>query len=165
MSWLGHAILLLDLCLCLYGVGASIYGARNHKQDWVDSGRRAVYALAGLSVIAFVLLELAFLRNDFSFKAVADTSSTTIPVFYKLTAPWSSQQGSLLLWVTLSSLWSSLALFLTRRRLREIAPYATAVLLGLAGFFAALAAFAANPFETTAVPGNTAGLDPLLSSP
>jgi cytochrome c-type biogenesis protein CcmF len=165
MSWLGHAILLLDLCLCLYGIGASIYGARNRKQDWVDSGRRAVYALAALSVIAFALLEIAFLRNDFHFKVVASTSSTTIPLFYKLTAPWSSQQGSLLLWVTLSSLWSSLALFLTRKRLREIAPYATAVLLGLAGFFAALACFAANPFATTAVAGNPAGLDPLLMHP
>ncbi len=168
MAPLGRAILLLDLGVCLYGIGASLYGARTGRREWADSGRRAVYALAALSIIAFLVLELAFLRNDFSFKVVADTSSTTIPVFYKLTAPWSSQQGSLLLWVTLSSLWSSLALFLTRRRLREIAPYATAVLLGLAGFFAALAAFAANPFQTTpaaVTPSNGAGLDPLLMHP
>ena len=168
MAQLGRAILLLDLAVCLYGIAASLYGVRTGRREWADSGRRAVYALAGLSIIAFVVLELAFLRNDFSFKVVADTSSTTIPVFYKLTAPWSSQQGSLLLWVTLSSLWSSLALFLTRRRLREIAPYATAVLLGLAAFFAGLAAFAANPFQTTpaaVTPSNGAGLDPLLMHP
>ncbi len=168
MAQLGRAILLLDVAVCLYGIGASVYGARTGRGEWADSGRRAVYALAALSVIAFVLLEIAFLRNDFSFKVVADTSATTIPVFYKLTAPWSSQQGSLLLWVTLSSLWSSLALFLTRRRLREIAPYATAVLLGLNGFFAALATFAANPFQTTPAaltPSNGAGLDPLLMHP
>ena len=101
-------------------------------------------------MIAFALLEVAFLRNDFSFKVVADTSSTTIPIFYKLTAPWSSQQGSLLLWVMLSSLWSSLVLFLTRRRLREIAPYATAVLLGYGRLLRCRSrAFAANPFQTT----------------
>jgi cytochrome c-type biogenesis protein CcmF len=168
MAQLGRSILLLDLGVCLYAVVASIYGARTHQSDWVDSGRRAVYCLAGLSVIAFTILELAFIRNDFSFKVVADTSSTTIPTFYKLTAPWSSQQGSLLLWVTLSSLWSSLVLFITRKRLREIAPYATAVLMGMAGFFAALAAFAANPFATftpAATPTNGAGLDPLLMHP
>jgi cytochrome c-type biogenesis protein CcmF len=168
MAQLGRAILLLDLGVCLYAVIASIYGARTRQSDWVDSGRRAVYCLAGLSVIAFTILEIAFIRNDFSFKVVADTSSTTIPTFYKLTAPWSSQQGSLLLWVTLSSLWSSLVLFITRKRLREIAPYATAVLMGMAGFFAALAAFAANPFATTApaqTPSNGAGLDPLLMHP
>jgi cytochrome c-type biogenesis protein CcmF len=168
MAQLGRSILLLDLGVCLYAVIASIYGARTRQSDWVDSGRRAVYCLALLSLIAFAILESAFIRNDFSFKVVADTSSTTIPTFYKLTAPWSSQQGSLLLWVTLSSLWSSLVLFITRKRLREIAPYATAVLMGMAGFFAALAAFAANPFATFAAaktPSNGAGLDPLLMHP
>ena len=166
MAQLGRAILLLGLGVAIYGIAASLYGARGGRADWVDSGRRSVYALAGLMVFAFALLEIAFLRNDFSFTVVASTSSTTIPVFYKLTAPWSSQQGSLLLWVMLSSFWSSAVLFLTRRRLREIAPYATAVLLGLGGFFLALAAFAANPFDTVRVaPVNGAGLDPLLQHP
>jgi len=168
MGTLGRSILLIDLGACVYGIFASLYGVRTHRADWIDSGRRAVYALAALSVIAFAVLEIAFVRNDFSFKVVADTSSTTIPVFYKLTAPWSSQQGSLLLWVTLSSCWSSLVLFLTRRRLREIAPYATSVLLGMGGFFTALACFAANPFQTTAAastPSQGAGLDPLLMHP
>ena len=50
--------------------------------------------------------------------------------------------------MTLLSCWSSLVLFLTRRRLRQIAPWATAVLLGFATFFGSLAAFAANPFST-----------------
>jgi cytochrome c-type biogenesis protein CcmF len=168
MSQLGRAILLLDLGVCIYGIVASIYGARGGRGDWVDSGRRAVYALAALSIIAFVLLEVAFVRNEFSFKVVADTSSTTIPLFYKLTAPWSSQQGSLLLWVTLSSVWSTLALYLTRRRLRDIAPYATAVLLAMDGFFVSLACFAANPFQTlpaASTPTDGAGLDPLLMHP
>jgi cytochrome c-type biogenesis protein CcmF len=168
MATLGRAILLLDLGVCLYGIAASIYGARSNRRDWVDSGRRAVYALAALSIIAFVLLEIAFVRNDFAYKVVAGTSSSTIPLFYKLTAPWSSQQGSLLLWVTLSSVWSTLALYLTRRRLREIAPYATAVLLGMEGFFASLACFTANPFQTVpaaSAPTDGAGLDPLLMHP
>ena len=82
--------------------------------------------------LAFVILEAAFLRSDFSFNVVAGHSSTTTPTFYKATAAWSSQEGSLLLWVWLLSLWSSLVLFLTRRRCAEIAPYATAVLLGFA---------------------------------
>ena len=168
MGQLGHAILLLDVGVCVYGIVASVYGARTGRRDWSDSGRRAVYALALLSITAFALLEVAFLRNDFSFKVVADTSSTTTPTFYKLTAPWSSQQGSLLLWVTMSSLWSSVALYLTRRRLRDLAPYATAVLLVLDGFFASLACFAANPFQTTPAaltPSNGSGLDPLLMHP
>src|SRR5688572_8840036 len=106
-----------------------------------------VLALAVLAGLAFVILEAAFLRSDFSFALVTSHSSTTTPAFYRATAVWSSQEGSLLLWLLLLSLWSSLILFLTRRRLREVAPYATAVLLGLGAFFAALLVFLESPFD------------------
>src|SRR6059058_3388374 len=150
MALVGRTLLILGLGVCLYGIAASVYGATTRRREWVVSGRRAVYALAGLMTTAFALLEAAFLRNDFSFNVVAGHSSTTTPTFYKLAAAWSSQEGSLLLWVFLLSVWSSLILFLTRRRVREIAPYATAVLLGFGAFFTSLAVFFANPFATSA---------------
>ncbi len=166
MAPVGRTLLIVGLLVTAYGIGASLYGARTGRRDWVDSGRRAVYALAGVMTIAWVILEAAFYRSDFTFNVVAQHSSTTTPLFYKLAAPWSSQEGSLLLWVWLLSLWSSLVLFLTRNRVREIAPYATAVLLGFAAFFTSLAAFWANPFTTTATPPTEgAGLDPLLLHP
>src|SRR5256712_10799731 len=125
-----------------------------------------MYALAGILAVAFAVLEVAFLRNDFTFNTVADTSSRTTPALYRAAAVWSSQEGSLLLWALLLSLWSSLALFLVRRRMREVAAYATAVLLGLAGFFVALMIFYASPFDTThPAPAEGAGLDPLLRFP
>ena len=166
MALLGRALLILGLLVCVYGVVASLYGARARRREYVDSGRRAVYALAGLMTFAFAILEVAFLRSDFSFNVVASHSSTTTPAFYKATAAWSSQEGSLLLWVFLLSVWSSLILFLTRKRVREIAPYATAVLLGFAAFFVSLTVFFANPFSTSANPPTEgAGLDPLLLHP
>ena len=79
---------------------------------------------------------------------------------------WSSQEGSLLLWVLLLALWSSAILFLTRRRLREVAPYATAVLLGFGAFFCALLVFLESPFTTLAAPpAEGTGLNPLLRHP
>jgi cytochrome c-type biogenesis protein CcmF len=166
MAPVGRTLLVLGLVVAVYGAGASLYGVRSGREEWVISGRRAVYALALVMTVAWVILEAAFLRSDFSFNVVAAHSSTTTPTFYKLAAPWSSQEGSLLLWVWLLSLWSSLILFLTRKRVREIAPYATAVLMGFAVFFGSLAAFFANPFATTAnPPPEGAGLDPLLLHP
>jgi cytochrome c-type biogenesis protein CcmF len=162
----GKACLILVLVTCVYGIGASLYGARRHKREWVASGRRAVYAVAATTALAFVILEAAFLRSDFSFTLVTTHSSTTTPAFYRATAVWSSQEGSLLLWLLLLSLWSSLILFLTRRRLREIAPYATAVLLGFATFFAALLVFLETPFgQASPAPPEGVGLNPLLRHP
>jgi cytochrome c-type biogenesis protein CcmF len=166
MATLGRACLLLALAVSIYGIAVSIYGARAGRREWVDSGRRSVYALAGVLTVAFVVLETAFLRDDFAFDVVATHSSTTTPAFYKATAAWSSQEGSLLLWVWLLSLWSSLILFAVHRRVREIQPWATAVLLGFAAFFAGIALVLADPFATTApAPVEGAGLNPLLRHP
>ncbi len=168
MASVGHAILIIAFCLCLYGAGASIYGVRTGREDWVVSGRRSVYTLAVLCLIAFGLIEDAFITNNFHFRIVSGSSATTIPLYYRVAAPWSSQQGSLLLWVTLLSIWSSVVLFMTRRKLREIAPYATATLLGFGAFFDGLAVFYSNPFSqlpASQVPVQGSGLDPLLMHP
>jgi cytochrome c-type biogenesis protein CcmF len=166
MAHLGGACLVLALVVCAYGILASLYGVRRGRPELTDAGRRSVYLLAGILTLAFAVLEIAFLRNDFAFNTVADTSSRTTPGFYRAAAVWSSQEGSLLLWAWLSSLWSSLALFLTRRRMREVTSYATAILLGFAAFFLALMVFYANPFTTTRpAPVEGAGLDPLLRFP
>ena len=166
MIVVGRACLILALAAAVYGIGASLYGARGGGTAWLASGRRAMYSLFGIVAVAFGLLESAFLRSDFSFDVVASHSSTTTPDFYKATAIWSSQEGSLLLWILLLAGFSSLALRLTRARLREVAPYAQAVLLGFAGFFAVLLLFFANPFAASSpVPAQGTGLNPLLRHP
>jgi cytochrome c-type biogenesis protein CcmF len=166
MAGLGYACLILALVVCAYGIGASLYGVRSGRLEFSESGRRSVYALAGILTVAFIVLEVAFLGDDFAFNTVADTSSRTTPALYRAAAVWSSQEGSLLLWAWLMSLWSSLALFLTRRRMRDVAAYATAIMLGFGGFFVALMVFYANPFATThPAPPEGAGLDPLLRFP
>jgi cytochrome c-type biogenesis protein CcmF len=166
MATVGRACLILALAVCLYGIGASLYGARARRPDWAESGRRCVYALAVLSSVAFAILEIAFLTSDFSFSVVSTHSSTTTPFFYRVAASWSSQEGSLLLWLWLLSMWSSLVLFLTRRRLRDVAPYASAVLLGFGAFFGGLLVFAVSPFGVLAVPPQDGvGLNPLLRHP
>jgi cytochrome c-type biogenesis protein CcmF len=166
MAGVGSACLVVALLTAVYAVGASLYGARTGRREWVTSGRRAIYCIAALCVTAFGLLEAAFLRSDFSYALVAEGSSTDTPTFYKVTALWATQDGSLLLWATLLSLFATAVLFLTRRSLRDIAPYATAVLGCIAGFFLLLMVVWENPFDTLAAPPpEGAGLNPLLRHP
>src|SRR4051794_3735363 len=166
MAGVGSACLVVALLTAPYAVGASLYGARSRRREWITSGRRAIYCIAGLCVLALGILESAFLRSDFSFALVAEGSSTSTPTFYKVTALWATQDGSLLLWATLLSLFASTVLFLTRRSLRDIAPYATAVLGVVAAFFLLLMVGWENPFGTLANPPvEGAGLNPLLRHP
>jgi cytochrome c-type biogenesis protein CcmF len=166
MPGVGSACLTVALLTALYAAGASIYGTLARRREWVTSGRRAIYCVAALCVIAFAILEAAFLRSDFSFAVVAEGSSTDTPTFYKITAVWATQDGSLLLWATLLGLFASAVLFLTRRSLRDITPWATAVLGCVAAFFLLLMVGWENPFDTLAVaPEEGNGLNPLLRHP
>jgi cytochrome c-type biogenesis protein CcmF len=162
---LGAACLLLALVVAVYGTVAALAGTRGEAR-FTDSARRAVYAFAALLTICVIVVEAAFARTDLSLKVVADHSSTTTPGFYKLTAMWSSQEGSLLLWAWVLSLTSSAVLFTTRKRYRELAPWATAVLMALGVFFTGLMLFDANPLaRLDPVPPQGVGLEPLLRHP
>jgi cytochrome c-type biogenesis protein CcmF len=166
VAHVGYACLVVGLLTALYAVGAALYGARGGGRRWVTSSRRAIYALAGLLVFAFAILEVAYQRSDFSYALVAQNSSTDTPTFYKFTAIWSSQAGSLLLWVMLLSLFSSVVLRATRNQQREVVPYATAVLGTVASFFLVLVVFYASPFDTLSpAPAEGNGLNPLLRHP
>jgi cytochrome c-type biogenesis protein CcmF len=164
---LGSAVLALAFLAMLFAVVAALVG-RKGDERWVLASRRAVYGACGLLTLCVVLIEIAFASDDFSFNIVQQHSSIETPAFYKLAAMWSSQEGSLLLWAWVLSIASSLALYATRSRLREIVPYATAVMAGIASFFTGLMLFAGgvNPFaKLSPVPVDGIGLNPLLQHP
>jgi cytochrome c-type biogenesis protein CcmF len=165
MIGLGAAALWFALLTAVFGGVMALIGTRGDRR-FTDSARRSVYALCALLTLCVVVIEAAFVRTDLSLRVVADHSSTTTPTFYKLTAMWSSQEGSLLLWAWVLSIASSAVLYATRNRHRELAPWATAVLMGLAAFFCGLMLFDANPFDRLdPVPLAGVGLTPLLRHP
>ena len=167
MATLGGAALALAFLTAVAAAAMALLGSRGDGR-WVERSRRAVYLLFALLTICVVVIEVAFARDDFSFEVVQQHSSLDTPGFYKLAAMWSSQEGSLLLWAWVLSIASAAALRVTRNRLREVVPYATAVLAGVAAFFTGLMLFAGgvNPFSTLdPAPVDGVGLNPLLRHP
>jgi cytochrome c-type biogenesis protein CcmF len=166
MASLGSALLALAFVTALIAGGLALWG-RDGDRYRVDLSRRTVYAFCGLLTACVVIIEIAFASNDFGFKIVQEHSSLETPTFYKLAAMWSSQEGSLLLWAWVLSIASSLALWSTRNKLRELVPYATAVLMGVAAFFTGLMLFAPDvqPFATVSGATDGVGLNPLLQHP
>ncbi len=168
MASLGSALLGLAFLAALAAAALALSG-RNGDERRVVGSRRVVYAFCGLLTACVVIIEVAFASNDFGFKIVQEHSSIETPSFYKLAAMWSSQEGSLLLWAWVLSIASSIALWSTRNKLREIVPWATAVMMGVAAFFTGLMLFApdVNPFALSPAPtpSDGIGLNPLLQHP
>ncbi|MFT4034259.1 MAG: cytochrome c-type biogenesis CcmF C-terminal domain-containing protein [Patulibacter sp.] len=167
MDVVGRALLLLALGLSIFGSGAALAAARGTgPHGLLRSARRALYAVLAMAAGAFTILEVAFIAPDFHYATVVGHASLTTPLIYRIAAPWASQEGSLLLWLLLLALTSTIAIRSLRGRMRDIEPYALAVLLLLAAFFAGLLVFAAKPFETSPVaPADGLGLSPLLRYP
>jgi cytochrome c-type biogenesis protein CcmF len=167
MPSLGSALLALAFVTSLAAAALALAG-RNGDRRRIDLSRRTVYAFCGLITVCVAIVEVAFASNDFSFNIVAQHSSIETPAFYKLAAMWSSQEGSLLLWAWVLSIVSSAALYATRAKLKEVVPWATAVMMGVAAFFTGLMLFApdVNPFASLSpVPADGIGLNPLLQHP
>src|SRR3954469_15984777 len=167
MASLGSVLLLLAFLAALLAAGLALAGRHGDRRR-VEISRRVVYAFCGLLTACVVIIELAFVGDDFSFNIVAQHSSIETPAGYKLAAMWSSQEGSLLLWAWVLSIVSSAALYATRAKLKEIVPWATAVMMGVAAFFVGLMLFApdVDPFATLSpVPSDGIGLNPLLQHP
>src|SRR5215831_12686476 len=165
MSQLGSLSLLLALLLAVYSIAANLYGARQQRADFLATARHALWAMCALVTLAVAALWSGLLSSDFSLEYVAGYSSTTLPTPYKFAALWGGQQGSLLFWTWLLSIFTSIAAFQNRRRNPEIAPYAMTVLAVVAIFFLAMLNFVTRPFDLLAVaPAEGTDLNPLLQN-
>src|ERR1700719_4747234 len=165
MPELGKLALAIALILAVYSIVANIYGVRRAAPDFVVSARHALWSMCAMVTIAVVALWTGLLRSDFSLEYVAAYSSTTLPTVYKVTSLWGGQQGSLLFWTWLLSIFTSIAAFQNRRRNPKIAPYALAVLASVAIFFLLMLNFVTRPFDLLAtVPAEGSDLNPLLQN-
>ena len=146
MAQLGSGALIVAFALAIYGIIVSVLGARRNAAELISSGIRAVWGVTALILVAVVALATAFLRHDFQIAYVAGRSSREMPMHYVLTAFYGGQQGSLLYWSMIAGLLSSLAIFLHRKRDRDLIPYVAATVLSTELFFLFMLNFISSPF-------------------
>ena len=165
MSIVGRAALLLALMGAVYVVVMALASRRPGRRTWELSAERGVYAVFVFTSVAIGTMWVGLVSDSFELRNVAEYSSTTLGVGYKLTALWGSQAGSLLLWAWILSGYSAIVVFLNRTRNRQLMPVVMAVLMTIAIFFLGILSFVTSPFETLAqAPAQGRGLNPLLQN-
>jgi cytochrome c-type biogenesis protein CcmF len=138
MANVGYVALLLALILALYATVAALAGARRRVPELIFSARNAALTVTGLLTLAVVVLEYLLIRGDFRTLYVAEVSNRAMPVFFKMTALWGSQAGSLLFWSWLMSLFSGAVLLRKWGKMRTLMPYVIAVTQVTLVFFISL---------------------------
>jgi cytochrome c-type biogenesis protein CcmF len=164
-SDLGTLALQLAWCLALYAIGASVYGARAGRSDFVASGRRAALALFGCVALAVGIMLHALVTRDFQVEYVASYSSSTLPLRYTVAALWGGMAGSLLFWLFVLNVSATIVHLQNRERHRLLMPYVTATLSTISLFFLSLVVFVVPAFQRLPfTPNEGSDLNPLLQN-
>ena len=166
LAFAGQLAVMSSLVAALLSLGSSAAGVIAKSGRLTEVGRRALIASAALLVTAVAVLLFALTTRDFSLVYVAGYTSRSTPRFLAIASLWAGMEGSLLWWTCLSAIYAATAVTLTSKRRSDLTAVATAVLAAVITSFLALVVLGANPFERSSpIPGDGAGLNPLLQSP
>jgi len=163
---LGNFSLILALLLSIALGTIPIAGAAVGNTAWMAMARPAARGLFVLVATAFICLAYSFATSDFSVVYVATNSNSLLPIQYKLAGVWGGHEGSLLLWVTILTVWM-FAVSLFSSKLPE--PM-VARILGVMGLvatgFLLFMLLTSNPFDRIfPAPQDGRDLNPLLQDP
>lgn len=164
MADIGYFALILALASSVYTVIGYIWGIKQDRKDFLESARGGVVGAAIFTTVASLSLIYLLMTSDFSVEYVSQYTSTDLPAFYKFSALWAGNDGSLLLWAWVLTVIA--AIVVAGRKNLDLVPYAGAVMSGVSVFFLLLLATNSNPFTQLGFsPPEGSGLNPMLQNP
>ncbi|MFW5709141.1 MAG: heme lyase CcmF/NrfE family subunit, partial [Chloroflexota bacterium] len=99
-----------------------------------------------LLFVACGALLVALMTGDYQINYVRSTTDPQTPDFYRFTALWGAQEGSLLFWSLTMSLFVMLAMVVNWQREKRLMPGVIAYAMASLAFFLFLSLFVENPF-------------------
>ncbi len=146
MNQAGSVALIAALAFAAYGVIAGALGGALRSLRVTRSAERATLAFFVMITVAVAVLEVLILSDNFNNAYVASHSNRDLPFYYKIAVLWAGQEGSLLFWTFLLSIYGGLAVLLNHRKNRQLMPYVVAIVMATGAFFTSVVFFVANPF-------------------
>ena len=152
--------------MAAWGATASFAGRYAGRVELVASGQRALYATFACLVLAMTGLLVALVSSDFSLEYVASVSSANLSLAYKVSALWSAEGGSLLLWAGILSTYGAIVGASSGEREQAILPYAAGAVSAITFSLLLIVCLVLNPYERLAItPADGAGMHPRLQHP
>ncbi len=166
----GHYLLVFALACAIANIGLTLFAYGRGREAIRDSlltlaHRACVLGWSSLLTASGILVFL-FMTDDFSVNYVWGHSSKAQPLFYKFSAFWGGQAGSLLMWAFILGTYTFLVAQWGRKHRLEIVPSAVSILSFVNVFFIGLILWEANPFGLVdgTIPKDGFGLNPLLQN-
>ena len=156
----GFGVLVLTFLASLYGIGAAIYGGLRNRAAWVESARSTMLLTFPLITVVVAVLEYSLITGNYNMEFVYNVTSSSMPLYLRMTALWGGQAGSLIFWSWLMSAFATAVTFKRWDRDKEFLPWVIVVALVTLAFFLSLSIFFENPFNRyyTLPDGNQAAI-------
>lgn len=162
----GYICLVGSLILAVYSGLSSLFGSYFQSKSVQARGLNTTYLIGLLMAIASSTLVYSFISQDFGVRYVALHSNKAMPFYYTVAAFYSGQEGSLLYWATLLSVFWGITVFVKRMHRDSLTSYANILMMPILIFFFSILIFKANPMERLPmVMTDGQGLNPLLRDP
>jgi cytochrome c-type biogenesis protein CcmF len=114
-----------------------------------------VYGLVGGGIVAMLALQVGLLTNDYSIAYIANNSTTSTPLLYKIASAWAALEGSIVLWGLILAIFVG-TVYAASKRLGTRDPLGSGA-LGVMGiisaFFFGLMFTVSDPFAVCTVAG------------
>jgi len=163
---IGQFSLILAFCFAIVQGTLPLVGVWKNKSALSNLAVPAARVQFVFIVLAFICLDYSFYANDFSVLYVASNSNSHLPLAYRLAALWGGHEGSMLLWVSILSVWT-MAVTVFAKSLPDSFRVRLIAVMGMVSIgFLAFIIFTSNPFERL-IPAALDGrdLNPLLQDP
>lgn len=147
LAEIGNIALGLAFLMAIYAIIASVTGEVRHQTAWVLSGRNASLLTMPLMLAAAGALLTSLITQDYQNSYVWSVTDPGTPLFYRITALWGSQRGSLLFWCVLMAVFAFGAVVLNWKSDRRLMPYAIAFMMATLAFFIGITWLMENPFS------------------
>jgi cytochrome c-type biogenesis protein CcmF len=147
-----------------YTFTVSVMAGSSGRVRTLQSARLGAYGTVALVAVAVLCLSYAFVSHDFRLRYVAHYSERNMSTIYLFTALWGGQDGSILWWLFLMSIYIGACVWWLGNKYLELQPYIIATLMCIVLFFCTIMMFSANPFATSVAGARPdgEGLNPLL---
>jgi cytochrome c-type biogenesis protein CcmF len=141
----GTGVLYAILVAAAYTFAIGI-AAGQGRPRLLQAARLSMFGVGALVALGVLVLAYAFVSHDFRISYVARYSDRSMSTPYLIAALWGGQDGSLLWWLFLYTVFGCSCVYWLKRKYLELQPYVIATLAAAISFFAILMIFAANPF-------------------
>src|SRR5258708_23049943 len=122
---------MLGLGFAIFTGVVAVIGAVRSKPLLVSSAQRGVLVVAFFLILASLSLVASFLTHDFGVSYVAQHSNLSMPWYFTTAAFYGGQEGSLLYWSLMLSVFSAIFALTARRAPAALVPYIYATLMAI----------------------------------